>query len=386
MALSSKNIFKDITDTGQKKLSGKRKIYIDLVCQICLRLKFKTRTPSDPMSSPLRNPDYLKAAASIRDQFTGKSPGIALPSERRLAEQLGLGRSIINRAVLHLITEGVLRREGYKLYTTAREETSTDTPQRIVILKNDLFIRQFRTSDNIWIEYRPVNPENPAQAVREVAGNLPLPEGLIVAPGHVESLSFTEAVLEINRAGVEVVSLFRRIPGISAVLLSANQAMTTLLDHLNALGHRELACVAGQAADPWDHELSEAYVLTCRNLGFSQSAGRVYPLFPARLMPAKRLLKETLTSRPRPTALVCTDDFHAAAMMRACHQLKVRVPEDISITGFGDRPEIIGSDPPLTTLRTDEALLRDLAIQVVRNRLRSRKTGSKPAPCRVALA
>lgn len=60
--------------------------------------------------------------------------------------------------------------------------------------------------------------------------------------------------------------------------------------------------------------------------------------------------REALTSSPRPNVLLCMSDIIALSAMRAAKELGLKVPEDVSITGFDDIPESSRSEPTLTTV------------------------------------
>ncbi|MFE1715632.1 GntR family transcriptional regulator [Streptomyces sp. NPDC058728] len=56
-------------------------------------------------------PETIKA---VRAFVAGQEPGTALPSETELADALGSSRALVNKAVAHLMAEGVLIRRGKK--------------------------------------------------------------------------------------------------------------------------------------------------------------------------------------------------------------------------------------------------------------------------------
>jgi len=66
-----------------------------------------------------------------------------------------------------------------------------------------------------------------------------------------------------------------------------------------------------------------------------------------------RTAPRLLAAKPRPTAVVCYGDYHALGLLDAFRTRGVRVPEDISITGFNDLEAASMSAPPLTTARHD---------------------------------
>ena len=53
------------------------------------------------------------------------------------------------------------------------------------------------------------------------------------------------------------------------------------------------------------------------------------------------------------TAVVCASDVIAHGVLRELYRLGLRVPDDISVTGFDDLPIAAYATPPLTTVRQD---------------------------------
>lgn len=70
----------------------------------------------------------------------------------------------------------------------------------------------------------------------------------------------------------------------------------------------------------------------------------------------------TLLSKPdRPSAVYCTTDFAAIAVVRAAHRLRIDVPRDLAVVGVGNTPEGEHLDPSLSTVGPvgfNEALAR----------------------------
>ncbi|GAA1697092.1 LacI family DNA-binding transcriptional regulator [Kribbella sp. NPDC056951] len=59
----------------------------------------------------------------------------------------------------------------------------------------------------------------------------------------------------------------------------------------------------------------------------------------------------TLLSKPdRPSAVYCTTDFAAIAVVRAAHRLRIDVPRDLAVVGVGNTPEGEHLDPSLSTV------------------------------------
>jgi LacI family transcriptional regulator len=76
---------------------------------------------------------------------------------------------------------------------------------------------------------------------------------------------------------------------------------------------------------------------------------------------ARELLER---SGPAPTALIAFNDLMAIGAMAEARGRGMRVPEDISITGFDDVPIARDVTPALTTVRVPAAEMGALALRM----------------------
>ena len=65
---------------------------------------------------------------------------------------------------------------------------------------------------------------------------------------------------------------------------------------------------------------------------------------------AEMAAREALTRHPRPSVLLCMSDVIALAAIRVAKELNIKVPEELSVTGFDGIPEAEHSTPPLSTV------------------------------------
>jgi LacI family transcriptional regulator len=126
--------------------------------------------------------------------------------------------------------------------------------------------------------------------------------------------------------------------------------MRLAVDHLNGLGHQQLACIYPPLELNFSpHRLSgvrthmEELGLHPRNEWFvagdlSQASGY-------------EITKHILGLAERPTAILCCNDLMAFGAMSAAQDRGLSVGKDISITGFDNIPMAEHSHPPLTTLK-----------------------------------
>lgn len=80
------------------------------------------------------------------------------------------------------------------------------------------------------------------------------------------------------------------------------------------------------------------------------------------------------TSKDLPSAIFCINDIIALGCMKALHEAKILIPDDISIVGFDNLPQSTTSTPPLTTINVEKQNIGELAMNMLINRIESKKS------------
>ncbi|MER5177966.1 LacI family DNA-binding transcriptional regulator [Streptomyces sp. NPDC002896] len=138
-------------------------------------------------------------------------------------------------------------------------------------------------------------------------------------------------------------------PGAATVNLDLADGMRQITDHLLALGHRRFLHIAS-AISSWTFEVrAQALTAALRDVPGADLRTVTTELS----IDASRAATEAALTAPgpRPTALICDDDFLAVGACKAARRLGLRVPEDLSVTGFDDLTLATAVDPELTTVR-----------------------------------
>ncbi len=135
----------------------------------------------------------------------------------------------------------------------------------------------------------------------------------------------------------------------ATVNVDIEAGMGRLVEHLLALGHRRVAHLAA-AVDSWTFHVGAAALATAlRTVPGTSVRTEHAPLSVAGgLAAATRALAGP---GARPTALICDDDVLAAGACKAVRRLGLRVPQDVSVTGFDDVSLATAVEPELTTVR-----------------------------------
>ncbi|MFK4688872.1 LacI family DNA-binding transcriptional regulator [Streptomyces pristinaespiralis] len=133
------------------------------------------------------------------------------------------------------------------------------------------------------------------------------------------------------------------------VNLDIADGMRQVTGHLTALGHRRIVHLAS-AVSSWTFDVRARAL----HDSLARVAGTEVRTVPAPLDvdSAREAAVRALTAPgPRPTAVVCDDDILAAGACKAARRLGLRVPEDVSVTGFDDLALATAVEPELTTVR-----------------------------------
>ncbi|MFJ3095088.1 LacI family DNA-binding transcriptional regulator [Streptomyces hydrogenans] len=136
-------------------------------------------------------------------------------------------------------------------------------------------------------------------------------------------------------------------PGAAAHLnLDVADGMRRVTDHLLALGHRSFLHLAS-AVPSWTFDVRAAALADALRGTGLRTVRSSLDVAGAREAAALALGGPG----PRPTAVVCDDDILAVGVLKAARRLGLRVPEDLSITGFDDLALAGAVEPELTTVR-----------------------------------
>ncbi|MFE6130229.1 LacI family DNA-binding transcriptional regulator [Streptomyces sp. NPDC056437] len=170
--------------------------------------------------------------------------------------------------------------------------------------------------------------------------------------GVIASSMAAEALTEIRGTDLPLVMLDSdpSDPGAAAhVNLDIADGMRQVTDHLLTLGHRRFVHLAS-AVSSWTFDVRAAAL--AQALGAVPDAVVTTVPAPLDVGGARQAAEAALIGPgPRPTALICDDDVLAAGACKAVRRLGLRVPEDVSVTGFDDLALATAVEPELTTVR-----------------------------------
>lgn len=166
-----------------------------------------------------------------------------------------------------------------------------------------------------------------------------------------------------------------------SILPNSSLGTKQALEYLYNLGHRKIAYIGGEVVNDLrmkgrdEREDYYRYFMKAHkiyNEALLYIGGKLsYP-------EGSRLTQKLLTASIPPTAILCGNDTVATAVVNTLETAGKRVPEDYSVIGFNDLPNVRHLNPPLTTVRIPIEDIAEIAVNIIAfNRKRKFKSPQK---------
>ncbi|MBE0685328.1 MAG: LacI family DNA-binding transcriptional regulator [Anaerolineaceae bacterium] len=123
-----------------------------------------------------------------------------------------------------------------------------------------------------------------------------------------------------------------------------------LTGHLLALGHTKIAYLGNSKSGRTSLDRLNGFKKEMRKAGVKINPAYIYEVEGSEPELGKESLYYFMNLSDRPTAIMCFNDMLAIGFLHACRQACIRVPEDLSVTGFDNITFSAYTSPPLTTL------------------------------------
>jgi DNA-binding LacI/PurR family transcriptional regulator len=154
-------------------------------------------------------------------------------------------------------------------------------------------------------------------------------------------------------------------PGISLLKVDYHHGIRQGVQHLAALGHRNISFISGPKRLHSAQSRLDAFSQSLRECGI--------PLDPAWLVEGDhtleggiRAMEALLESRRLPTAVMCSNDMTAIGVLHKLYRAGLRAPDDLSIIGFDDIHMARVTIPPLTSIQMSRLELARAAVTALR--------------------
>ncbi|NEX48606.1 LacI family DNA-binding transcriptional regulator [Pseudotabrizicola algicola] len=143
------------------------------------------------------------------------------------------------------------------------------------------------------------------------------------------------------------------------------EAMSRIAKYLISIGHLKICVISG---DVVESDRARLRLEGIRNA--MKSAGLPLPdeqirICAYEMSASRQACRDLLNRTPDATAIMCHNDVQAFGALLELQSLGLRVPEDISVTGFDDLEWARHLSPALTTVRVPWGKMAELAAEVL---------------------
>ena len=143
------------------------------------------------------------------------------------------------------------------------------------------------------------------------------------------------------------------------------QGASLLTEHLVSLGHRRIGFVRRPEVYETDADRHEGYCRGLREAGIAYDPSLVVNSDSANSDDVERTFRAFLQLPQPPTGIIFFTDPMAMSAMKLARDWGIRVPADLSVTGYDGILSSSGTNPALTTVRQPMGEMGRLAIETV---------------------
>lgn len=171
-------------------------------------------------------------------------------------------------------------------------------------------------------------------------------DGLILLNGRVPS-----QFQELSQYKRRIVAISRPvdIPGVPFIGIDNEAAAFEATQYLASLGRKRILHLSGPGPSSIFHARADGYRNAMAEAGLQEHA-EVLHLNAFNIASGRDAMRDILTRRHLPDAILCASDELAFGAIQMCRDARVAVPDQIAFVGFDNHPVSEAFSPPLTTV------------------------------------
>lgn len=200
-------------------------------------------------------------------------------------------------------------------------------------------------------------------------------DGVILTVAGYQEEEFPEEELSLLKK-MNIVLIDREINGMTAPIVKVNNfgGAYSAVKYLLKMGHKKILYLTGIEGTKTNQERRKGYLSALKEsrINWKRELNADFRLDTAyqKIMNHWPQIKN---SDELPTAIFAANDLMAIGALKAFTQLKVRVPEEVSIIGFDNIPFSDCTHPPLTTIAQPTYLMGQRAVETLINLISKKK-------------
>lgn len=197
----------------------------------------------------------------------------------------------------------------------------------------------------------------------------------LVTGGNVDGVitltNDSQVLAQLNRLGIATVTLMVRTERAHNLLPDERAGIRMATEHLVDLGHTKIAYVGLEAKRSNGFERLQGYLEGLENCGLHPAEALIHADLPGVSPAAGALAFEKLSqkhARHAFTAVVCYNDWTAIGLICQAEKMGMKVPADLSVTGFDANSHEFHFRPAITSVGYSRWEMGQAAVQMLRLR------------------
>jgi len=316
--------------------------------------------------------EYIKEAIRRGDI----APGARLPSENLLVRQFGVSRHTARQAMMDLAKEGVVyRQQGKGTFCSHPKMAGRGKIAVLTTYLSDYIfpgiirgVEEVVTAAGYGLILANTNNHKAKEAQCVVSLIKDQIAGLIVEPTKSAEKNVNLAYYkELERRSIPYIMVNAAYPDLDSayVVMDDEGGGYVVTNYLLRLGHRRIAGIF-KMDDLQGIHRRRGFIRALAEYGMVAEADLLggYGTGQWRAEPYQ-FARRILQGARRPSAIVCYNDQIALQVLDAVRDQGLRVPDDVSLTGYDDSALAVASEVKLTTVRHPKAEMGRRAAAVL---------------------
>ncbi|MDR1769225.1 MAG: GntR family transcriptional regulator [Hungatella sp.] len=329
---------------------------------------------------------YIQVYRDLREQILNGTftQGALLPSEREIRELYHVERTTVRKALQKLVDEGLAEKKpGIGTQVKGKEPVSGEelsSSQKngkvaFFLNSNERMIQPFYSAlfYSLEVNCRKAGYQLVMSALSEQENF-----EAILDDEDYSCIIFASNLLpeyfEVTRSRrMPAVLINKYHEALPCILPDNVRGMYLVTDYLLGLGHRKIGIIKGRTDYTSTEERMWGCLAACANRGvtpcrdwiiesdFNQKSG----------YEAMKSLMDRCTGKDRPTAVIAFSDSMLSGILKAAAEYDLRVPEDLSVTGFDHLSETGLFLQSFTTVEANVDILAKVAVDTLLHQIES---------------
>ncbi|HUN87313.1 MAG TPA: LacI family DNA-binding transcriptional regulator [Terriglobales bacterium] len=153
-------------------------------------------------------------------------------------------------------------------------------------------------------------------------------------------------------------------PRVSNIRIDYQHGIQQAVQHLAAFRHERIAFVTGPVKLRSAMARRRAFESSMREIGLKVE-GQLIVEGDHTIEGGMKAAQKLLAAKPRPSAIMCSNDMTALGVMHECYEEGIEIPKELSVIGYDDIRLAGYTLPPLTTIRMSQPELARLAFRAL---------------------